>query len=284
MGLRSSADNMNNAKSGPPRPPGLPDYDNPPVNEVIVGVQYGPPGDFNAVRLGEVHDLFKSDFPEVQEKPWLEPKLETFGGSGLSSAAAASLSLPAALPRLWFLSEDADHLLQFQKDRLILNWIRRDKEDRYPRFEGIRDTFMGCLGKLRAYYSGIGHGIVLSQVEVAYVNTIPVASWQELSEWLSVGLPSEDPVSSLNFVSEEIMRDEQDRPTSRCYTEIGSMHVKSGAGKAYKLSLTVRGIPRPDAEAASVDLGKHLSEYRCKIVETFDKIITDRAKQAWRRK
>ena len=266
------------------RPDDLPNYDTPPINEVIVGVQYGPPDDFSMVKFGEVHDLFKSRFPDVQEKPCLEPRIETFGGVDPFPAAAPKSLVHPVPPRLWFLSEDGSHLLQFQKDTFLLNWMRRGPKDTYPRFEKICDLFMDCLGKLRAYYSDVGHKIVLSQAEVMYVNTIPVSDFRELSDWLSVGLLSDSPVSSLNFASEEVLLDDEGHPTQRLYMEINSAHAREGAGKAYRLRLTVRGIPRSESESASVDLRGYLSMCRCQIVKTFDKIITKQAQEKWGRR
>ena len=268
----------------PLRSADLPNYDNPPVNEVVVGVQYAPPEGFSATNFGEVHGLFAAEFPKVEEKPWLEPKIETFGEAERSLAIAARSPARPVLPRLWFVSEAGDHLLQFQEDRFFLNWMRRGSGDEYPRFDSILDRFMNHLGTLRRYYRDRhGHHVALSQAEVMYVNTIPVSSFGELSRWISGGLPGSGAVHSLNFSSEEVMCDKAGQPTQRFYAEIVSTHAKEGEGKAYRLSLTVRGIPCAEGDAASIDLREYLSTYRRKIVETFDSIITDHAKNEWGR-
>ena len=262
------------------RPADLPNYDNPPLTEVIVGVQYEPFEKFNAIMLGEIYSLFKPNFPEVEEKPWLPPKMETFGGVSAPPAIQFGLLPDPMAPRLWFLSRSKDHLLQFQKDRLLLNWTKRDSGDAYPHFDGILDTFVTCLGQLGKYYSSKGHALRLSQAEVSYVNTIPVPSFSRLSEWLLVGSPPEDPITSLRFASEEVMFDAKRRPTRRFYIEVDSAHAQEGDDKAYRLVLTVRGKPHADEQ---IGLADYLLAYRRKIVETFDRINTTQAKKEWGR-
>src|SRR4051794_13517866 len=61
------------------RPETLPDFCTPPLNEVVVGVQFTPARGYQQIRAGEVWALFRSIFPKVEEFPALPPMFETFG-------------------------------------------------------------------------------------------------------------------------------------------------------------------------------------------------------------
>ncbi|MDP2738907.1 MAG: hypothetical protein Q8O82_09480 [Pseudorhodobacter sp.] len=65
------------------RPEHLPDYSRPPLDDVILGVQFASVPAYTSVDSKGVWDLFRSDFPKIQEHPVLDPQFETFGGANL---------------------------------------------------------------------------------------------------------------------------------------------------------------------------------------------------------
>ena len=62
------------------RPSHLPVFSNPPLDEVVLGIQFTPVSSYTSVHGNDVWALFREEFPLVQEHPALEPKFETFGG------------------------------------------------------------------------------------------------------------------------------------------------------------------------------------------------------------
>jgi uncharacterized protein (TIGR04255 family) len=62
------------------RPDHLPDFTDPPLDEVVLGVQFTPVPGYASVHSMKVWDLFRAEFPKVEELPALEPQFETFGG------------------------------------------------------------------------------------------------------------------------------------------------------------------------------------------------------------
>jgi hypothetical protein len=103
------------------RPSDLPDFRDPPLNEVLLGVQFAQAKGYSQIRVGEVWGLFKSAFPEVEEQPPLQPSFEVFGLPQAAQGWAGFVMGPTH-NRFWFLTRQKDELIQFQHDRLLHNW------------------------------------------------------------------------------------------------------------------------------------------------------------------
>ena len=93
------------------RPERLPDFTDPPLDEVVLGVQFAPSLLYTSVCAIAIWELFKGEFPEVQEQPILEPQLELFGGVNFQSGPKVQL-VPAPIgSRLWFLSSESSEVI-----------------------------------------------------------------------------------------------------------------------------------------------------------------------------
>jgi len=80
-----------------------------------------------------VWELFKEEFPMVQEHHILDPQFES--GTAIQAGPRIQVGDRLVGSRLWFLSEYANHLIQFQQDRFITNWRRQPN---YP-IRALRD-------------------------------------------------------------------------------------------------------------------------------------------------
>lgn len=158
------------------RPEQLPDYTEPPLDEVALGVQFVPVPNYTSVFAWKVWELFKAEYPNVQELPALNTQFETFGGLNLQPGFQFHLGSPPIKSRLWFISPDENHLLQYQPDMFLLNWRKHPSSQPYPHFEGIISDFERNLQILRAYFdSDFSHQININQAEITYINTIPIS-------------------------------------------------------------------------------------------------------------
>lgn len=133
------------------RPPHLPEYESPPINEVVMGVQFSTPNGYQQIYAGEVRDLFKNRFPKVRE---LDPLLPTFETFGLPQQQMKFEFFPGVVHnRYWFLSNDEDQLIQFQNDRFFHNWRKiGDGKNPYPRFDEIILNFNDELTSLNSFF------------------------------------------------------------------------------------------------------------------------------------
>jgi uncharacterized protein (TIGR04255 family) len=154
----------------PERPSHLPDYQNPPIDEVVVGVQFPPIPNFQDVHAGLYWQNVRNDYPRTETQPRLEGPIET---DELPQANTAVISIPFGMTqaRTWLISETDDYLIQMQNTRFIQNWRRR--RDPYPHFEAILNLFEDHYTQFRELLSTEKlQEPIVQQVEVSYINWI----------------------------------------------------------------------------------------------------------------
>lgn len=192
--------------------------------------------------------------------------------------------------RVWFVSEDQNNLIQFQKDRFIRNWRKRSESDIYPRYEDytrpqfIADykTFLDFVGE---YNLG---SIAVNQCEVTYVNIISgngfdlnhgaleevIANWNPKYQE-SISLPTE----SVRFSSSHIINLNEE-PVGRLHVNLQPAFNREDGKQVFRLSIIARGKPNgTDLESVLefFDMG------RGHIVETFAQITSKKMHDIWGR-
>lgn len=268
----------------PVRPEHLPDFKLPPLNEVVIGLQFSTPQGYQQIRAGEVWSLFSQEYPNVQEQPALEPTFETFGGP-FQHAPRPSFSFITGCThdRFWFLSQDGAELIQFQQDRLLHNWRKiGDKTNDYPRFESMVSKFSTELNKLEQFVSSLApQRLAINQCEVSYINHIPLdrGAGERLSDWLRfVNFAHDDP-DDFSMSIRSVIRDASGKPLGRFIAESALGFLPDGQ-QIIVLTLTVKGAPL----GTDIDSGlKFLALGREEIVRRFADLTTDQAHQKWER-
>ena len=128
------------------RPSDLPDYERPPVTEVVLSIQFASNNKFQIVHAGLFWNLVHNQFPNVSEQAPLQAVFETFGGPPVAAPIQVQFSPP--FPRFWFESEDRAYVLQLQQDRILFNWRATSSESVYPRYETLREHFLTRVQQL----------------------------------------------------------------------------------------------------------------------------------------
>lgn len=261
------------------QPDCLPDFTDPPLSEVVMGIQFAPVPDYISVYSMKVWELFKSEFPQVNEQPILDPQFEMFGGANIQAGPKIHVGGPPIGSRLWFLSNDESHLLQFQPDRFLTNWRKNPNSQPYPRFEGIAETFENNLNKLaRHFESDFDYQIDINQAEIAYINIIPVDDFSEASNWFRIWSSGHLDIDALNASFNEVIRDDTNMPFARLNHQIQSVFAADGKHKAFRLSLSYKGKPiRNDIDSAM----QFFARGREAIVTRFEAITTKEAHNTW---
>ena len=262
------------------RPAHLPEFSDPPLDELVLGLQFESIAGYTSVLASGIWQLFREEYPVVQEHPPLEPAFETFGG-GYAGRIQFSFGAPRAHTRLWFISGDEGHLLQFQPDRFLINWRRRPNGKPYPRFDSIFDQYTKCFEKLTAYLGENGFaGLRLNQAEVTYINIIPAPDYSSISDWLRPWVAKDISMDAVNFSFTEVQSDGEGRPFARLHHDLSSVMSIDGKAKAFRFGLTFRGAPRSQQTSNAFDL---LRLGRSKIVERFTSLTTESAHRLWSR-
>lgn len=263
------------------RPEHLPDFLNPPLNEVVLGVQFNPPKEYQQILAGEVRNLFRAEYPQVQEQPPLAPAFETFGLP--SKAGQLKFITGASHDRFWFLRPDGDELIQFQQDRLLHNWRKvGNAMNEYPRFELMFERFRGELKQLQGYLTALSQQpLTINQCEISYINHIAAEAGEALrvSDWLRfMTFGARDP-DDFSVAFREIINDEEKKPQGRLTCE-ASTAAKADGQQIIAVNLTVRGAPKgPDIDSAL----QFIAKGRELIVNRFAKLTTEEAHKKWGR-
>lgn len=266
------------------RPENLPDFEMPPLDEVVLGVQFVPPPRYRQIYAGAVWDLYRSEFPLVEEQIAIAPAFETFGVTRGPSFNFEVINGPAQ-NRFWFLAEDGHELIQFQQDRLLHNWRRLDKEASvYPRFETMVTKFERELNQLQTFFEGLGQrALEINQCEVTYINHIAMEG--------PSGLTPDEAIKLINFGGKKAEAFDlrfAERIDSDGGSPIARMHYRASIGQKTNtgepvcyLELTVRGAPEANDIQSAIEF---LEMARRKIVTQFAEVTSERAHEVWRRK
>jgi uncharacterized protein (TIGR04255 family) len=149
----------------------LPDYDNPPVIEVVYGVQFEPLG-LRCPTIGLFWQAVRQEYPSFVEKPPLAPVIERFEPDKRTETQIELTERPP-LPRLWFVDRTDNWLIQVQDDRFLYNWKRVKEQDAYPRFEVVSTKFFKVWERFQDFCRDEGlPSPLVNQLELTYINHI----------------------------------------------------------------------------------------------------------------
>ena len=165
----------------------LPEFERPPVIEVVCGILFKPLERMLAPHLGVLWERFKANYPGCQEVAPLAHAIEQFDDS---AGVELSISDKPPLPRVWFVHESETGIIQVQRDRFLHNWKKVRPADEYPRYAKVMDLFRGHLANFESFVTDIGlGGIEPLQYELTYVNHVPQGEGFEALERVGKVLP-----------------------------------------------------------------------------------------------
>jgi uncharacterized protein (TIGR04255 family) len=158
----------------------LPEYERPPVSEVVCGVMFAPLKGLLAPHLGLLWERYKPDYAECKEAPPLAMQVE---GPPAAEPDFEILEIPT-LPRAWFVEPNGNRLVQVQRDRFHHNWRKMNAEDEYPRHERVLAVFNERLETFSSFLTENGLGeLHLKQYEMTYVNHVLSGSgWNSVAD------------------------------------------------------------------------------------------------------
>lgn len=140
--------------------PILPSYRRPPVTEVVYGVAFAPLP-LLAPHTGLYWSKIRDSFPKVQHAAPVGPLPHEFELGNLP------------LPRIWFVSEDDNYIVQVQSNRFLFNWRIVRPDDVYPRFEVVQKGFKRNFALFEEFVKSNDIGeLELASYELTYINHI----------------------------------------------------------------------------------------------------------------
>lgn len=261
------------------RPRKLPDFRNPPINEVVFGVQYAPIQGYQQIYAKDVWALFENEYPLVEEHEPLPPSLENFGYS--SHQINLGFVRGAMHDRFWFLNQNKTELIQFQRDKFIHNWRKvGDETNEYPRFEKIIPKFSKELSALESFYiENFGvNKIEINHCEISYINNIYFEDIEELKlNQIFSFISEEQSFEEFSCGFSNFLRKEDEQPYARFQCKI-EQAFSSSKGPLYRMTLSVKGIPNGGKIEDAINFIKH---GRIEVVNYFKKLTGSEVHKLW---
>lgn len=259
-----------------------PDFENPPVVEMALGVQFRPLFAVRGITLAPLRERWRNEYPGIEEQPPLAPGVEGGLAPGLGLGLAIGFG-PVPSARHWFLSEDGTNLVQVQNDRLIVNWRQGDSSAAYPRYERMREVFESRLLEFAAFLEDEQIGsLEIVQAEANYINAVPVEPDEQgllarlLRAWEGtaghhLGDPEQARVA-LAFAIPNV-----GHPPVRLHVAVEPAQRPDGAPVLF-MTLTARGAP--DGQSVK-DALKFLDEVHDHVTQSFLELTPETMHTSW---
>ena len=270
-------------------PEALPEFDDPPVVEVILAVGFEPAYRLSNIDLMEVwHDLFKQRFPVVAEQPHYSVPRETFEKMQIPPMELITRAGPPPI-RFWLTTKDEGELIQLQHDWFARNWRKVGSSSEYPRYEDrIRPAFEKDFDSFVSYLKNRRLDLRYTQCEITYLNRIATNRvWNNHGEFFKLFQIFDNssyetmPVESLAYRSSSLIYGRDNNLVGRLYMQIESMYDEEGA-PALMFNLTARGAPITGNDMKGIIRFFDLAHVY--IVRSFVKVTSEKAHLEWRRR
>jgi len=277
-----------------------PKFDNPPVFETLLGVQFRAlPGIRNAHYGLLWEKLRQQGFVNIEEHPPLIHVLEQQEQQTRAWTWTLSLGDPAPQTlRQWYLSDESSEgqrLIQVQNDRFIVNWRRKSlQEAQYPSYDENKQEFKRFYEQFGKFIEDEALGVIaIDQAEMVYINQIPFTddcdtALEMMAKCFPAWVPGKNEqykfgtnTSASNNLSFWI-----DELAGKLYIETRSVTVRDTKEKVLDLRLTTRGRPQ-NGDNKSIGLEQlmrwfDLSHYI--ITSSFANVTSKSMHEIWRRK
>jgi uncharacterized protein (TIGR04255 family) len=263
----------------------LPTFDNPPVIETIIGVQFAPLIDFTSAHFGWYWKQYlEPSWLKTLLAPALPDQFEKFGGHGGWVLPQIQAQDQAEPDRLQIINDTDDRVVQIQNSRFIYNWRKRETE--YPSFKSTYPEFLRVFSSFCRFASDASLGeVAVNQWEITYVNHIKKgALWESPSDWPKV-FPKLFPGA---FVNQELefeglagqLRFEITPAKGRLHVAIQHLKLGEAGDETLVLQLTARGPVEPNKEGFGLESGITLG-HRV-LVRAFADMASPLARSYWK--
>jgi len=266
----------------------LPDYDRPPVVEVILGVQFEHLPKFKNAHLGSFWNSLDNDkWCIIEDAPFLPPQFERFEDTAQWHDGLQLRLKREAACRLQIRNSLQDRMIQVQNSRFHFNWLGKSG-GKYIRYQEVFKEFDSSLEQFRHFLrEGDIGDIQPNQWEITYVNHIPCGSvWSNPEDWGFFKLIRPPDISEELAVSESFEGNWHFViPPQKGRLHIHWQHVVGASANGQeeefiRLVSTARGVIESESSVfESVTNGLALG--RRVIVSSFKELMSNKANQYW---
>lgn len=232
---------------------------------------------------------WRERFPIVQEAERLMPAFEFFGSEGnFIEEPMIKFFTGSVTPRVWFISESGNELIQIQNDRLHFNWRKRREGDVYPHADHLIHQLEVIATSLMAWVEKSGIGTVeYNQCEISYIDSLHFGTdlfkgFSDLGNVFRVlDLRELAPVQGIEFTMvKELGVGDVKAPNARLHFKITPGLDKVLQERLIRTESTIRGRPSESALDSVIDF---LSKAREETLTFFLNVTTKEAQTFWGR-
>ncbi|MCF7954684.1 MAG: TIGR04255 family protein [Phycisphaerae bacterium] len=264
----------------------LPDYNRPPVNEVVLGVQFDTLANFSVVHPGLYWERIRGQYPKLSFHPPVAIAKEMFGDFVVPEPTQPQFLDSPPVPRCWFLDESENRLIQLQGERYHHNWKKNTGEEEYPHYDAIFPEFKGQWQDFLEFVKEESVGeIKLNHWEITYVNHLYLGEgFKDFGELYKM-----IPFLSYNTLQGNLASPERinlamsysyPEELARLHVDISSAYIRSDSKPLIQFRLTARGqLTSNDTN----ELYDRLDFGHKTIVESFTKLTSSEAHGLWER-
>jgi len=275
-------------KPGPPSMDtnGLPDFEDPPVNETVYSLQFAPLPAFSIPHFGLYWSRIRAEYGFFNVQPPVPATTEQFTSTPLQGLPKFEFVMQPDV-RCWFLNSSGTQLVQVQRDRFTFNWRQVEGSEKYPRYRVLREAFVAQWHAFTRFLSDESLGSPeVNQCEVSYINVVPYGKgWSGFGELDKVIAPWSGQSSGDFLPPPERVRIELNYNLP---DKLGRLHVQAlpvvrarDMTELLQITLTARGAPRSSSDddvLAWIDLGREW------VVKGFADFTTNDMHRLWGRK
>lgn len=264
-----------------------PEFNNPPVNEVVLSLQFEPIVGFDTAHIGLLWQKYRRAYPKTTTKGQINPVIE-----GFEKPRQQTLSFKVVpdVPRCWFENKAGTELIQVQQDRFLFNWKQTAAREQYVRYEIVRRKFLRHLNTFESFLREHNLGkIVPNQCEVTYVNQLAMEEgWNRYGQLGKVfSVWSGRHSDAFLGEPEDVIFRARYRMMSKDGKPLGRLHVVceprirgDDGSLILRLELTARGTPLKKTKKAVFEFFDFAREY---IVRGFASITSKGMHGVWER-
>lgn len=264
---------------------GLPDFAQPPVDEVALSIQFPPVAGFDIPHYGLFWQRLRDDYPRTEVKQPIPNLTEEFGPHAAFARQVGLTFLELPDVRCWYLDESGTRLVQVQRDRFVNNWRKQKGTEPYPRYPDIRATLEREWTRFCDFLADEKlESPKPNQCEVTYVNHIEYGSgWRGFGELEKVVATLATPKPKNKFLPEPERLTMNavyplEQGAGRLYVGVTPVLRSRDGKEVLQMTLTARGAPKspnPEDVFAWLDLGRRW------VVKGFADFTTDTMHEVW---
>jgi len=267
--------------------PELPEFENPPVAEVAISIEFAPLENWRASDPVKFWSGLRDEYPHFDIQPPVISFPEDLTGPNWGPTRMSVQQVQAANQRYWFGTEPTSWLIQVQTDRFIINWRKAPGAETYPRYiASVRPRLVREWERFCAYVRQNENGeLRVKRCEVSYVNDIPKDEcWRTLREGMLLFSPfaGEMPFrflpqfETLNLQGSFLFTDQP----GRLHFSIGHALRQTDAKEVLQLNLVARSDPESSEDE---DVMACIDRCRSWIVQGFTDLTSTHAHTLWGR-